>query len=386
MSTIALGELFANRVPGLDPLSFPDETFELWSIPAFDTGKPDITRGDQIGSSKKCLEPGDVLLSRIVPHIRRAWVVEERSAHRQIGSGEWIVFRSPLFAPEYLRHYLVSDEFHARFMGTVAGVGGSLLRARPDEVRKFPIVLPPLDEQRRIAAILDQADALRRKRREALGMYSHLQQSIFEDAFGWRAARGAGWPEVSFSELCHRVTVGIVVKPAAYYKPNGVPAIRGTNITAGGLDMNDVVYVSDSDNNSVLSKTRVWESDLVIVRSGRPGLAAVVPASLSGCNSIDVIVATPDLSVARSDFLRDYLNSAPVRRSTILESRGQIQQHFNVGSLSKSKLSLPPLDKQEAYAKDLQAIHELADRTGKSLTQLDTLIASLQNRAFRGEL
>ncbi len=194
MRMVPLGDLMASRVPSLDPSKYPKEVFELWSIPAFDTGQPEITEGANIGSSKKCVEPNDVLLSRIVPHIRRAWVVSKsQNEMRQLASSEWIVFRDESFYPDYLRHALTSDSFHSRFMQTVAGVGGSLLRARPDGVKKIKIPLPPLEEQRRIAAILDKADGVRRKRKEAIRLTDELLKSTFLEMFGDPVTNPKGW-------------------------------------------------------------------------------------------------------------------------------------------------------------------------------------------------
>ena len=157
--TVEAGTLMARRNGSVNPANYPDEIFELHSIPAFDAGKPEITCGKNIGSSKQIVQPNDVMISKIVPHIRRATVVGDVSDYRKIASGEWIVFRSDQFYPNYLRHFLISDIFHSQFMATVSGVGGSLLRARPAEVAKIKIPLPPLEEQRRIAAILDKAEA-----------------------------------------------------------------------------------------------------------------------------------------------------------------------------------------------------------------------------------
>ncbi|BBU58449.1 hypothetical protein KU6B_47140 [Mameliella alba] len=139
MSMVPLGEFMPSRIPSVNPAKHPDEVFELWSIPAFDEGKPEVVPGSEIGSSKKCVEPGDVLLSRIVPHIRRSWVVSPATENRQIASGEWITFRSDEFDGRYMRHMLTSDPFHVEFMKTVAGVGGSLLRARPEGVKQIKI-------------------------------------------------------------------------------------------------------------------------------------------------------------------------------------------------------------------------------------------------------
>ena len=134
----------------------PDEVFELWSIPAYDAGKPELLRGSDIGSSKKVVYPDDILLSRIIPYIRRAWVVKENSDKRcQIASTEWIVFSSHEVIPEFLRRVIVSDPFHVRFMQTITGVGGSLSRANPSAVADIQIPLPPLEVQREIVAEIE---------------------------------------------------------------------------------------------------------------------------------------------------------------------------------------------------------------------------------------
>ncbi|SFE66559.1 type I restriction enzyme, S subunit [Nitrosomonas sp. Nm166] len=183
----------AKRGGSINPAKLPNEVFDLFSIPAFDRGEVEVLAGSEIGSSKSCIEINDVLLSKIIPHIRRCWVVPEKRGRRQIGSGEWIIFRSDKFYPNYLRHYLTSDNFHRQFMNTTAGMGGSLVRARPAAVEKIKIPLPPLKEQKRIAAILDKADAIRRKRQQAIALTDQLLRSIFLDMFGDPVTNPKGW-------------------------------------------------------------------------------------------------------------------------------------------------------------------------------------------------
>ena len=123
------------------------------------------------------------MISKIVPHIRRAMVVPKKGNFRQIASSEWIVFRSERIYPNYLKHLLISDFFNAQFMATVSGVGGSLLRARPTFVSKIKIPLPPLTEQKRIAQILDKADELRQKRQQSIDKLNELLQACFLKIF-----------------------------------------------------------------------------------------------------------------------------------------------------------------------------------------------------------
>ena len=163
---VALGELMSRSTGTIDPRRHPREVFALYSIPAYEQGAPQMVSGSSIGSSKQHVQRRDVLLSKIVPHIRRSWIVDSH-AERTIASTEWIVLRTINALPEYLRFILIGDDFHRRFMDTVSGVGGSLLRARPSLAAEIQVPLPPLDEQKRVVARLSEQTALAARMRRA---------------------------------------------------------------------------------------------------------------------------------------------------------------------------------------------------------------------------
>lgn len=203
MKVVPLCELMPSRIPSVNPGTFPDEQFTLWSIPSYDAGKPEQLFGREIGSSKKTVQNGDVLLSKIVPHIRRAWKVSVSNGHRQIASSEWITFRHGAFLSDFIRHFLLTDQFHAQFMGTVAGVGGSLLRAQPKSVAKIGIPLPPLDEQRRIVGLLDRAAEIRRRADTARAKACAIIPALFLDMFGDPATNPKGWQIATVDKLAN---------------------------------------------------------------------------------------------------------------------------------------------------------------------------------------
>ena len=152
---VPIGDFMREDVDSVDPSQSPDEHFELWSIPAHDKGVADYVKGFQVGSHKKLVNPGDVLISKIVPHIQRSRVVgrSERKC-RVIASTEWIVFGGGKIEAEYLREVLISEDFHRKFMETITGVGGSLARANVKAVAKIKIPFPSIQEQRNIADVL----------------------------------------------------------------------------------------------------------------------------------------------------------------------------------------------------------------------------------------
>jgi type I restriction enzyme S subunit len=284
----------------------------------------------------------------------------------------------------YLLHYLRLPKVVDWASSRATGI--NLPRLSPRQLSELEIPLPPLAEQRRIAAILDKADALRRKRRQALDLLDSLTQSIFLEMFGDPIQNNYAWPTLAAGDLCRRLTVGIVVRPASYYRSSGIPAIRSINIRENDFEMNDVVFVSADDNEGVLSKSRIFQGDIVIVRTGQPGKAAVVPRELDGANAIDILIASPKPAIIHSHYLCDLLNSSAGKALALHGKRGQIQQHLNVGTLKSALLPVPPLTLQAEYMKRKVALNELKSAARASLASTDSLFTSLQSRAFSGQL
>ncbi|MGN0219564.1 MAG: restriction endonuclease subunit S [Muribaculaceae bacterium] len=139
----------------INPQNKPTQTFELYSVPVFNTGSPEILSGNAIGSTKQLVKEGDVLLCKINPHINRVWEISQKSELAQIASSEWIVMRSAILNPSFLKYYFESPEFRKRLCSQVSGVGGSLTRAQPAVVKKYNISIPPYQEQCRIVEAIN---------------------------------------------------------------------------------------------------------------------------------------------------------------------------------------------------------------------------------------
>lgn len=388
MNLVALGDLMPSRIPSVDPSKHPDETFELLSIPAFDAGESEIVLGREIGSAKKCVEPNDVLLARIVPHIRRSWVVPEHKGFRQIASGEWIAFRGNSFEPSYLRHILTSDPFHTEFMQTVAGVGGSLLRARPEGVKQIKIPLPPLAEQKRIAGILDQAARLCRLRARAIGTLNTLGQAIFQEMFG----NVPNWHSFNFGDAVEEFRYGTSNKSG----DEGLPTLRIPNVIGGGIDTTEIKTVEVT--KAELNRLRLRDGDMLFVRTnGNPdnvGRCAVYSrAEVADTKwQEDWIFASYLIRARLSDrinpvFARTYLTSQ-AGRAAIRERCKTSAGQFNINTEGLASLPFPevPRAEQDKFADAVAAMAQASAPMKQSAIKLDENFTALQHRAFRGEL
>ena len=156
----SISQLNYYQSSSVNPLLFPDEYFELFSVPNYDIGIPEIVKGNEIGSTKQSVESKDVLLCKINPRINRVWTVTCVTEYKTIASSEWIVFRNPFLYSPYVTIYLSSPLFRELLLTNVSGVGGSLMRAQPDSVKKYPVVIPPYEEQKRIADKVSQLFSL----------------------------------------------------------------------------------------------------------------------------------------------------------------------------------------------------------------------------------
>ena len=391
VSHVHLGDLMTTKTGSVDPSKYRDEVFDLYSIPAFDRGEPELAEGSAIGSAKQVVEPQDVLLSKIVPHIRRTWVVGEDRGRRLIASGEWMVFRSPRAEPGYLRQVLRSDPFHVQFMQTVAGVGGSLLRARPSQVARISIPLPPLAEQRRIAAILDQADSLRAKRREALAQLDSLTQSIFIEMFGRQHSQE--WPIQTISSVAALHGGAIRTGPFgsqllhSEFVAEGVAVLGIDNAVANEFRWGERRFISEAKYRD-LRRYTVRPGDVLITIMGTCGRCAVVPDDIPvSINTKHLCCITLNPMKCRPEFLHAYFLRHPMARGYLEQtSKGAIMSGLNMGLIKSMPIPVPPLALQQTFATRIQAVEALKTSHRAALTELDALFASLQHRAFAGQL
>ena len=386
---IPVGDLMVARGGSVNPLQFPDEEFDLYSIPAFDAGQPEIALGAEIGSTKQIVQPNDVLLSKIVPHIRRAWVVGDDRGRRLIGSGEWIVFRSEKVFPRYLRHVLVGDPFHQQFMQTVSGVGGSLLRARPAFVASIQIPLPPLDEQRRIAAILDQAETLRTQRRAALALLDRLTQSLFLDMFGDPVANPKGFQRQKLGELISTGPQNGLYKSSTEYG-SGTPILRIDAFYDGVVTkLNSLKRVRLSPDE--VTTFGLAAEDIVINRVNSIeylGKSALIPTlSEPTVFESNMMRFTVRRELLDPGYVVHFLQTPFIKSQILAGSKNAVNQSsINQQDVKGFQINVPPLSLQQTFATRIQVIEALKATHRQALAALDALFASLQQRAFAGQL
>lgn len=387
---VALQTLYPKKNKSLNPANFEDETFALYSIGAYDKGKPDIIKGKEIGSSKKMLEPNDVILSRIVPHIQRCWVVPQKNDYIQIGSGEWIVFRNEKIHPNYLRYYLISKPFHSMFMGTVKGVGGSLLRADPKQVGRFKIPLPSLEIQKSIAQILDNASVLRDRTKKLLGEYDLLAQSIFLNVFGDPILNEKGWNTLKLLEVTSKIGSGATPRGGKdSYKDEGISLIRSLNVHDNKFKMKDLAFIDDLQA-SELKNVTVKEKDVLINITGASvARCAIVP------NKILPARVNQHVSILRC--LRQKVNpifllhliispNSKIKLLGVGSSNGATRESITKSQLERFEIIVPPIKIQNLFAEKIDLIEKQKELAKNELKESEDLFNCLMQKAFKGEL
>lgn len=278
----------------------------------------------------------------------------------------------------YLLHFLLSKASHIEAMGKGATVKGILL----DDLKQLQIPLPPLTEQKRIAAILDKADAIRRKRQAAIKIADDFLRGIFLDMFGDPVINSKGWDVKPFGDLLISLRYGTGSPPP--YQDVGVPFIRATNIKKGTIQTGGMRFISQEDCTKI-SKCKVFLGDLIIVRSGvNTGDCAIIPKQYDGAYAAYDIIMT--LPYEKAVFYNYLINSKFGKQLIEPLTRRAAQPHLNADQIKGMMFIAPPEKMLQKFCQILLKVNEINQRQDVHDRDLFRLFSSLSQRAFRGEL
>lgn len=266
--------------------------------------------------------------------------------------------------------------------------GANLPRLSPRELVTFDVPLPPLPEQRRIAGILDAADALRRRRRRAIETLDTLQGALFAEMFGVTRISAGDWPVVPFGELVKDSLIGLV-RGAKDIQPDGpIPYLKMDAITTTGrIDHRKIMATTASDKE--IARFALRRGDLLFnTRNTRElvGKAAVFdgPNGIIYNNNIMRIRTTER---ATPDFLAEYLRS-PFGAIELAKRKSGTTSVFAVYAKNLMTLPtpVPPVELVERFSEIVKSMRVRRTAMTTHLANLETLFSALQSRAFAGDL
>ncbi len=188
------------------------------------------------------------------------------------------------------------------------------------------------------------------------------------------------WKQVKLKDVCDRVTVGFVGPMADQYVADGIPFLRSQNIAPFRLHLDDAKFITPAFHRK-LQKSALCPGDVAVVRTGYPGTACVVPASLPVSNCADLVVITPSGKL-NPYFLAAIFNSAWGRASVAGNLVGVAQQHFNVGAAKEMFINLPSRPEQDKIAGILSAYDDLIENNLRRIRILEEMARALYREWF----
>lgn len=307
---------------------------------------------------------------------------------------------------KFLFHFVASPHTQDLLTRSVRGSTGlKNLSQRFVESLSLPDFALP--EQRKIAEVLDTIDEAIRKTEEVIAKLQQVKQGLLHDLLtrgidengqlrdpdrhpeqfkesplgrvpkGWEVGPAAKW--------CDRLTVGVVNSATHAYVDEGIPFIRSQNVKPNKIVRRDVLHVTQTFNKQQ-SKSILHAGDVVIVRTGYPGTAAVVPHELEGSNCFSLVIASPREAELDPYFLAQYLNSPACKAAVGRMHFGSAQHNFNVGEMRRMPMPLPTIEEQRLIVAGIGVQEARSEHEENQLTKLRLVKQALMDDLLTGRV
>ncbi|MFT7381200.1 MAG: type I restriction enzyme S subunit [Roseivirga sp.] len=328
-------------------------------------------------AEKYKVRKGDLLISWSATLGIYEWEGEDAWLNQHIFK---VVFNKKEFDKNFFK-YLISyllDELGQEVHGATMK---HITKKKFDAVQ---IPFPPLATQKKIAAILDAADAHRQKTKQLLAKYEELAQSIFLEMFGDPVTNPKGWEYRKLDDSLKFMTSGSRGW-AKHYSDTGSIFLRIQNIGYDELRLDDITYVN-APENAESKRTEVQSGDVILTITADLGRTAVIPMDFPKANINQHLALLRLKSIYNPVFVSSYIASKGGQSQFLKLDKGGVKAGLNFTDIRSFKVFSPPKDIQDSFAKRLESIENQKEQAKNSIEKANNLFNSLLQKAFKGEL
>ncbi|WP_299385823.1 restriction endonuclease subunit S [uncultured Lacinutrix sp.] len=289
---------------------------------------------------------------------------------------------------EYLMYYLNYADLSLYINGATRG------KLTKTSLNSIKIPLPPLATQKKIAAILDEADTLRQLNKDLIAKYDALTQSLFLEMFGDPVANPMGWEVKKMKEISTKIHSGNTPKGGSkVYVDKGIVFLRSQNVWKNRLELDNVAYI-DEETQSKMMKSSLKNRDILMTKTGRIntensslGRAAMFEGEDDTANVNGHVYLIRLKEGVINEFVLHILTTNEYREHIRRVCVGGIdKRQLNKNHLEDFPIIYPPIEKQRKFITKLETIRELKQNVQQSLQKSEDLFNSLLQKAFKGEL
>jgi type I restriction enzyme S subunit len=329
--------------------------------------------------SKKIIRAGDTLIlnaAHNADYVGSKSFFACKSSEGALATGEWLIVRPDVkqIDARFAHYWLVNDKTRRQIREFVKGI-----HLYPKDIARLKIALPPLDEQRRIAAVLDTADALRRKRKRALKLLDNLNHSIFIERFGNPHQRWKNYPVVEVGTVTSCIVPGRD-KPKSF--TGHIPWITTAEVnhlaSTGAVDSK--FGLSPDEIDEVRAKV-IPPASVLLTCVGDLGITSVAAVSmvinqqLHSFQCFDSI--TPEYLMFALSCQKEYMYKRATKTAL---------PYMNKSVCNSIPISLPPIEEQKIFGRLIAQSTSIKSNMLMNLLKYESAFSSLKSRAFSGQL
>ncbi len=316
-------------------------------------------------------------------------LIDKNSSDLIVSTGFLVLEVQEGWNPRFLFHYFVSTYFQEQKDKLSIGATQKAI----NNTKFKEIIIPELsfEEQKRIVKILDRADALRQKRKQAIGLLDDYLKSVFLDMFGDPVKNEKGYSIQTINDVAVKEKNGIKAGPFGsslkkeFYVKSGYKIYGQEQVIKDDFGYGD--YYINEERYKTLESCKIQKGDILISLVGTFGKISVVPEKFEpGIINPRLMKITPNQNIILPIFLKELLTSQSVQKQIKDVSHGGTMGIVNVGIIKKIKILVPSLDEQKKYLELKERIELVKQSMLTQFADLETQFQALMQKAFKGKL